>query len=112
MIQNILCSSELSEYHTELSRLETAGPRTPSIELCSNDFVFDNEKCWRNRSDAGFHIWRDFCPTQYFAEAFARSTFVAAWSMGSASCAPRSGLRLHRWRLVQSFDLAMFRSTP
>jgi hypothetical protein len=66
--QNILIGQKLSEYHTGYRAYTKDVLETISYELCSDDFVFDNQVISQIFM-AGFEIAEITCPTKYFPEA-------------------------------------------
>ena len=66
--QNIFLSQKLSEYHTGYRAFSAEVLRNVPFDLCSDDFIFDNEMAaqifW-----AGYQIGEVSCPTRYFADA-------------------------------------------
>lgn len=68
LIQNILMAQKLSEFHTGYRAWSRTVLERLPIQLCSNDFVFDNQMLaqavW-----FGFRIGEISCPTKYFPEA-------------------------------------------
>lgn len=68
LAQNILLNAKLSEYHTGYRGWTRAVLEALPLELCSDDFVFDNQMM-AMAIDAGFRIGEISCPTRYFPEA-------------------------------------------
>jgi glycosyltransferase involved in cell wall biosynthesis len=68
LVQNILISEKLSEYHTGYRAYNKEILQTVSFENNSEDFVFDNEFISQTVF-AGFRIGEVSCPTKYFEEA-------------------------------------------
>lgn len=68
LVQNILISEKLSEYHTGYRAYSKEILETISFENNSEDFVFDNEFISQTVF-AGFRIGEVSCPTKYFDEA-------------------------------------------
>jgi glycosyltransferase involved in cell wall biosynthesis len=66
--QNILIGQKLSEYHTGYRAYNKDVLETIPYELCSDDFVFDNQVI-SQIFYAGFEIAEITCPTKYFPEA-------------------------------------------
>ncbi len=66
--QNILIGQKLSEYHTGYRAYTKEVLETINYELCSDDFVFDNQVISQIFM-AGFEIAEVTCPTKYFPEA-------------------------------------------
>ncbi len=68
LIQNVLMSAKLSEYHSGYRAwTRTVLERLP-LERCSDDFVFDNQML-AQAIHLGFRIGEISCPTKYFPEA-------------------------------------------
>jgi len=68
LMQNILMSQKLSEYHTGYRAFDKKVFDKINIELNSDDFIFDNEIS-AQLLYAGFEIAEVTCPTKYFEEA-------------------------------------------
>lgn len=68
LTQNILMSQKLSEYHTGYRAFSGEVLKQVNYEVCSDDFVFDNEMA-AQVFYAGFEIAEVTCPTKYFEEA-------------------------------------------
>jgi glycosyltransferase involved in cell wall biosynthesis len=66
--QNVLIGQKLSEYHTGYRAYTKEVLETVPYELCSDDFVFDNQII-SQIFYAGFEIAEVTCPTKYFEEA-------------------------------------------
>lgn len=77
LTQNLLIGQKLSEYHTGYRAYTKEVLETIPYELCSDDFVFDNQVISQIFM-AGYEIAEITCPTKYFEEAssinFRRST--------------------------------------
>lgn len=67
-IENILLGSKLSEFHTGYRAWRAEVIKSIPINLCSNDFLFDNQML-AQAIYAGFSIGEISCPTKYFKEA-------------------------------------------
>ncbi len=104
LVQNILVDHKLSEYHTGFRAWSRRVLEDLPIDLCSDDFVFDNQMLVQ-AIDRGFRIGEISCPTRYFAEAssinFRRSVVYGFGVLGTALA-----FRLHRLGLRRS---ALFR---
>jgi glycosyltransferase involved in cell wall biosynthesis len=100
LIENILVGQKLSEYHTGYRAWSRRAIEALPLEVCSNDFVFDNEMLAQSIY-AGFRIGEISCPTKYFPEAssinFRRSVI---YGIGVLRVAAR--FRLHRWGVARS----------
>jgi len=68
LFENILIGQKLSEYHTGYRAYTKEVLETIPYELCSDDFVFDNQVI-SQIFYAGFEIAEITCPTKYFKEA-------------------------------------------
>lgn len=68
LFQNILMGQKLSEYHTGYRAFSAEVLRAVPYQVCSDDFVFDNEMCAQIFMK-GFEIAEVTCPTKYFPEA-------------------------------------------
>ena len=68
LFQNIMMSQKLSEYHTGYRSFSREVLDKVNYELCSDDFVFDNQMI-AQIFYAGFEIAEVTCPTKYFPEA-------------------------------------------
>ncbi len=66
--ENLLTGQKLSEYHTGYRAYSREVLETIPFELCSDDFVFDNQ-ILSQIIYAGFEIAEITCPTKYFKEA-------------------------------------------
>lgn len=66
--QNLLMGQKLSEYHTGYRAYSAEVLRSVDYEVCSDDFVFDNQIVgqifWK-----GYEVAEITCPTKYFDEA-------------------------------------------
>ncbi len=100
LVENILISQKLSEYHTGYRAWSRQVLERLPLEECSDDFVFDNQML-AQATYAGFRIGEISCPTKYFAEAssinFRRSV---VYGLGVLRTAMQ--FRLHRWGLLRS----------
>lgn len=68
LFQNIMLHQKLSEYHTGYRAFSREVLEKVNYELCSDDFVFDNQMI-AQIFYAGFDIAEVTCPTKYFEEA-------------------------------------------
>ena len=100
LIENILVAQKLSEYHTGYRAWSRKVLESLPIELCSEDFVFDNQMLAQSIY-AGFRIGEISCPTRYFPEAssinFRRSVVYGLGVLRTAA-----QFRLHRWGVARS----------
>ena len=95
LVQNLLVSQKLSEYHTGYRAWSRAVLERLPLLLNSDDFVFDNEMLVQ-AIHFGFRIGEISCPTRYFEEAssinFRRSV---TYGLGVLDSSLR--YRLHHW---------------
>ena len=100
LLENILISQKLSEYHTGYRAWSRRVLERLPLDACSDDFVFDNQMLVQS-AYAGFRIGEISCPTKYFPEAssinFRRSVI---YGLGVLRCAAE--YRLHRWKWIRS----------
>lgn len=68
LFQNVMMHQKLSEYHTGYRAFSREVLEKVNYELCSDDFVFDNQMIGQIFY-AGFEIAEVTCPTKYFPEA-------------------------------------------
>ncbi len=68
LIQNILLSQKLSEYHSGYRAFSAEVLRKINYNINSDDFIFDNEML-AQIFYAGYEIGEVTCPTKYFEEA-------------------------------------------
>lgn len=68
LVQNLLLSKKLSEYHTGYRAFSREVLETLPLDRNSNDFIFDNQML-AQAIYHGFHIGEISCPTKYFPEA-------------------------------------------
>ena len=100
LIQNILCSQKLSEYHTGYRAFSAEVLRSIDYNADSDDFVFDNEMLAQIMYE-GFEIAEITCPTKYFDEASSINLRRSAiYGLGVL----RVSLlyRLNRWGILKS----------
>jgi glycosyltransferase involved in cell wall biosynthesis len=97
LFQNILMGQKLSEYHTGYRAFSKEVLQNVNYELCSDDFVFDNQMI-AQIFDKGFEIGEVTCPTKYFPEAssinFKRSSIYGLGVLHTSIV-----YRLHKWGL-------------
>lgn len=100
LMQNILLSQKLSEYHTGYRAFSAEVLRTIDYNALSEDFVFDNEMIAQIFS-AGYEIGECSCPTKYFDDASSislrRSTIYALGVLRVSIV-----YRLCKWGLMDS----------
>ncbi len=68
LFQNIMMGQKLSEYHTGYRAFSANVLKSVNYNICSDDFVFDNEICAQIFMK-GHEIAEVTCPTKYFEEA-------------------------------------------
>lgn len=97
LTQNILMMQKLSEYHTGYRAFSGEVLRTVKFDLCSDDFVFDNEMA-AQVFYAGFEIAEITCPTKYFEEA-SSINFSRSVTYGLGVLRTSIFYRLQKWGL-------------
>lgn len=98
--QNILLNQKLSEYHTGFRAFSAEVLRAIDYNVCSDDFVFDNEMIGQIFY-AGYEIGEVTCPTKYFDDASSiniRRSFI----YGLGVIRVLFMYRLCKWRLAKS----------
>ena len=98
--QNILLNQKLSEYHTGFRAFSAEVLRAIDYNVCSDDFVFDNEMIGQIFY-AGYEIGEVTCPTKYFDDASSiniRRSFIYGLGVIRVSFM----YRLCKWRLAKS----------
>ncbi len=97
LVQNILMSQKLSEYHTGYRAFSREVLEKVDWKNNSDDFVFDNQMlaqiCF-----AGFQIAEVTCPTKYFKEA-SSINFMRSVKYGLGVLAVAIGYRMRKWGL-------------
>lgn len=100
LTQNLLLNQKLSEYHTGYRAFSADVLRAVDYNLCSDDFIFDNEMAaqifWK-----GFEIGEVTCPTKYFNDASSinlRRSTVYGFGVLRVSFV----YRLCKWRICKS----------
>ena len=95
LFQNIMMRQKLSEYHTGYRAFSKEVLQKVNYELCSDDFVFDNQMIAQIFNE-GFEIGEVTCPTKYFPEAssinFKRSSIYGLGVLHTSIA-----YRLHKW---------------
>ena len=104
LVQNLLISYKLSEYHTGYRAFSREVLTSINFNANSDDFVFDNEML-SQIIFAGFHIAEVTCPTKYFEEA---SSINFSRSMKYGLGVLRVSLN-HRLQKMKLLNLAMYR---
>ncbi|MFT8418491.1 MAG: glycosyltransferase family 2 protein [Acetobacter sp.] len=94
LTQNILMNAKLSEYHTGYRGWRREVLEALPLDLCSDDFVFDNQML-AQVVNAGFTIGEISCPTRYFAEA-SSINFRRSVKYGLGVLKTSAAYRLHR----------------
>lgn len=102
-VENLLLGQKFSEYHTGYRAWSREVLETLPLDLCSDDFVFDNQMIaqalW-----AGFHFGEISCPTRYFEEAssinFSRSTKYGFGVLGTALRYRLAALGVRAWPVL------------
>lgn len=96
--ENMMIGQKLSEYHTGYRAFSRQVLETVRMDLCSDDFVFDNQMLVQCHA-GGYRIGEVSCPTHYFAEAssinFRRSVTYGfgCLRVGARYMAHRTGAR-------------------
>jgi glycosyltransferase involved in cell wall biosynthesis len=97
LFQNVLMHQKLSEYHTGYRAFSKEVLDAVNYQLCSDDFVFDNEMA-AQIFFKGYEIAEVTCPTKYFPEAssinFKRSTIYGLGVLRTSVI-----YRLQKWGL-------------
>jgi hypothetical protein len=98
LFQNIMMRQKLSEYHTGYRAFSKEVLQNVNYELCSDDFVFDNQMIAQIFNE-GFEIGEVTCPTKYFPEAssinFKRSSIYGLGVLHTSIV-----YRLHKWGIA------------
>jgi glycosyltransferase involved in cell wall biosynthesis len=68
LAENVLLGQHFSEYHTGFRAWSRRVLETLPLDLCSDDFVFDNQMIVQ-ALHAGYRFGEISCPTRYFKEA-------------------------------------------
>jgi glycosyltransferase involved in cell wall biosynthesis len=100
LMENLLTSAKLSEYHTGYRAFSGELLRSLPLEANSNDFVFDNQMLMQILW-TGHVIAEISCPTRYFSEA-SSINFRRSVQYGLGCLATAAGYRLTRLGLVRS----------
>lgn len=104
LIENILTSAKLSEYHTGYRAFSHEVLETLPLGENSDDFLFDNQFLVQALY-FGFRVGEISCPTKYFAEA-SSITFPRAVKYGVGVLATALQFRLQKmaWARYSLFD--------
>lgn len=100
LIENVLLSYKLSEYHTGYRAFSRSVLEKIPFELNSNDFIFDNQ-ILAQVIYAGFAIGEITCPTKYFAEA-SSINFYRSVQYGFGVLKTAMIFRLHQLGILRS----------
>ena len=100
LVQNILISYKLSEYHTGFRAFSRKVLESLPLEANSDDFVFDNQML-AQAVYFGFSIGEVSCPTRYSTES-SSINFSRSVKYGIGVLATSSRFRLSRMKLVRS----------
>ena len=100
LIQNLLLSQKLSEYHTGYRAFSKEVLQVIKIDSCNDDFVFDNEII-SQIFYAGFEIGEVACPTRYFKES-SSINFARSMKYGFGCLRVSVVYRLCKWGLIKS----------
>lgn len=100
LIQNLLLSQKLSEYHTGYRAFSKEVLQVIKIDSCNDDFVFDNEMISQIFYH-GFEIGEVACPTRYFKES-SSINFSRSIQYGFGCLRVSLVYRLCKWGLVKS----------
>lgn len=99
LVQNILISQKLSEYHTGFRAFSVQVLRDIHFMANSDDFIFDNEMLTQIFMK-GYEVAEITCPTVYSKEA-SSINFVRSVVYGLGVLKVSFLYRLHKWRLVK-----------
>jgi glycosyltransferase involved in cell wall biosynthesis len=100
LVQNILCGTKLSEYHTGYRAYSREVLEKINYQENSDDFVFDNQVL-SQIIYAGYEIAEITCPTKYFAEG-SSINFSRSVTYGLGVLKTSFLHRMQFWGLVQS----------
>ncbi len=100
LIQNLLLSQKLSEYHTGYRAFSKEVLQVIKIDSCNDDFVFDNEMISQIFYH-GFEIGEVACPTRYFKES-SSINFIRSIQYGFGCLRVSLVYRLCKWGFVKS----------
>jgi len=105
LIQNLLMSQKLSEYHSGYRAFSRRVLESINFEVNSDDFVFDNQML-AQIFYSGFEIAEITCPTKYFQEAssinFIRSVRYGLGVLGTSFRYLVSRLGLHKSKIFKA----------
>jgi glycosyltransferase involved in cell wall biosynthesis len=97
-IQNVLCATRLSEYHTGFRAYSRRVLETLPLGANSSDFVFDNQMIVQGLA-FGMRIGEISCPTRYFEDA-SQISFRRSITYGLGVLRTGITYRLWRWGLA------------
>jgi glycosyltransferase involved in cell wall biosynthesis len=100
LVQNILISQKLSEYHTGFRAFRREVLEELPLEENSDDFVFDNEMI-AQAVFFGYRVGEISCPTRYFAEA-SSINFRRSIKYGFGVLSTSIKFRSHKMNLFRS----------
>ncbi len=100
LIQNILMSHKLSEYHTGYRAFSKEVLESLPLNENSDDFVFDNQMLAQSIY-FGYNIGEISCPAKYFPEA-SSINFARSVKYGLGVLATSVKYRLHKWGIMRS----------
>jgi glycosyltransferase involved in cell wall biosynthesis len=98
--ENLALGIKLSEYHSGYRAFSRKLLETLPLDLCSDDFVFDNQMIAQAVFN-NFAIGEISCPTRYFAEA-SSINFRRSVTYGLGVLKTALDFRLAKWRLRPS----------
>ena len=100
LVQNLLLSQKLSEYHTGYRAFSKDVLLAIKMDACNDDFVFDNEMI-SQIFYAGFKIGEVSCPTHYFKES-SSINFSRSIKYGFGCLRVSFVYRLCKWGFLKS----------
>jgi len=106
-LENILLGSKLSEFHTGYRAWTREVLMNLPLEVCSDDFVFDNQML-AQAIYANYRIGEISCPTKYFPEA-SSINFYRSMIYGLGVLKTACLFRLNRLGIMRS---PLFQITP
>ena len=99
-LENILLGSKLSEFHTGYRAWTRGILMNLPLEMCSDDFVFDNQML-AQAIYANYRIGEISCPTKYFPEA-SSINFYRSMVYGLGVLKTACLFRLNRMKILRS----------
>jgi hypothetical protein len=100
LIQNILMSQKLSEYHTGYRAFSSNVLKSIHYNINSDDFVFDNQML-AQVFYAGFEVGEVSCPTKYFDDA-SSINLKRSITYGLGVVKTAIIYRLHKMKIIKS----------